>query len=58
MDDIPLPERSEIERWMISTVRHSSSVEYFLSRLGVRGEFDLQRPHDISGPHSRKALRT
>lgn len=43
-----LPTREEVLDWMLSTVRHSCQIEYYLHILDI-GYKDPQRPHDIVG---------
>lgn len=42
------PILEEVRRWLVSTLKHSFSVEYYLYKLGI-GENDTERPHDIIG---------
>ena len=42
------PSLAEIRNWLLSTLRHSCQVEYYLHQLDL-GHNDPQRPHDITG---------
>jgi hypothetical protein len=43
-----LPKEYEIKIWLVSTLKHSFHVEYFLEKLGL-GREDPERPHDLIG---------
>jgi len=43
---------NELKKWILSTVKHSSQVEYFLNQLNVGSE-DPERPHDLVGPGNK-----
>jgi len=42
------PTAEEVRNWLISSLRHSCQVEYYLHQLKL-GNGDPQRPHDLSG---------
>ena len=46
------PTSKEIGDWLLSTVRHSAQVEYYLNKLNW-GINDPNRPHDIVGPGNK-----
>ncbi|MFH1064577.1 MAG: hypothetical protein V1729_05830 [Candidatus Woesearchaeota archaeon] len=48
------PDTDEVRRWLLSTLRHSCRVEYYLHNLDL-GQDDPDRPHDIAGPGSKYA---
>jgi len=43
---------SELLPWILSAVRHSIHVEYYLTALGL-GREDPERPHDLVGIHNK-----
>lgn len=48
---------SEEERlWLLSTVKHSCHVEYYLCNLNMGNE-DPERPHDIMGENNKFSLK-
>ena len=49
------PTKEEVAKWMLSTLKHSNHVEYFLGKLGL-GIRDPERPHDIVGSGSKYSL--
>jgi hypothetical protein len=46
--EAPIPTEKAVIKHLLSTLKHSIGIEYFLPRLGI-GDGDLQRPHDIIG---------
>lgn len=44
----PKPSVQEVRNWMLSTLKHSCKVEYYLNKLNLDPK-DPQRPHDITG---------
>lgn len=44
----PLPTTEEVAAWLLTSLRHSCQVEYYLYLLDL-GHNDPQRPHDIMG---------
>jgi len=44
-----LPDKQEVRAWLISTLQHSTQMEYYMERLGI-GKEDPEHPHDIIGP--------
>jgi len=48
MVDLPSPTVDEVEKCLLSTVKHVLNVEYFLKELEI-GREDPERPHDIVG---------
>ena len=42
------PSPQEVKNWMLSTLKHSCQVEYYLAKLNLDSK-DPQRPHDIVG---------
>ena len=52
MEEELKPTASEVKTWLLSTLRHSVQVEYYLHQLDL-GHDDPQRPHDISGEGSK-----
>ena len=52
MRDELKPTTEEVKDWLLSTLRHSCQVEYFLNQLDL-GHDDPQRPHDIVGPGNK-----
>jgi len=52
MDSKINPTKKEVKDWLLSTLRHSIHVEYFLDRLGL-GAKDPERPHDLIGPGNK-----
>jgi|TARA_B100002003_G_C13939855_1_gene456146 hypothetical protein len=47
-----IPTNEEINKWLLSTLRHSCHVEYFLNKLDL-GHSDPERPHDLVGPGNK-----
>ena len=48
------PTAYEVGEFLLSTLKHVFAVEYFTAKLGVYPSFeDGERPHDISGEHSK-----
>jgi hypothetical protein len=52
MEESVEPTTDEIRHWLLSSLRHSCQVEYYLHRLNL-GQRDPQRPHDIVGSGSK-----
>lgn len=48
MLDELIPNEEEVRIWLLSTLRHSCHLEYFLDKLNL-GKDDPERPHDIVG---------
>lgn len=48
----PIATVDEVKTWLLTTLRHSCHVEYYLHHLN-RGQNDPQRPHDICGPGNK-----
>lgn len=53
MENELTPNTEEVRKWLVSTLQHSCHVEYFLWRMGIGGEYDDQRPHDLVGPGNK-----
>lgn len=51
MDEL-IPREEEVGKWLLSTVRHSFNVEYFLKHLNLDYP-DIERPHDLIGPGNK-----
>ncbi|MBU1199776.1 MAG: hypothetical protein KKF46_04150 [Nanoarchaeota archaeon] len=43
-----IPTQNEVRTWLLTTLKHSFHVEYFLDKLGL-GSKDPERPHDLVG---------
>lgn len=46
------PSENEVKSWLLSTLRHSCLIEFYLHELEV-GKNDTQRPHDIVGKYNK-----
>lgn len=57
------PTEQEVYKWVLSAVKHSIHVEYYLKKFEELDELDLkfyggERPHDLIGPGNKLELET
>ena len=51
-EEILIPTKEEVTRWLLHVVQHVCHIEYYLHELGLLPD-DPERPHDTVGPGNK-----